>query len=280
MTAELIVTKAGGQQVAFSKEKLIRSLRTAGASDAQINDIFANIEPRLYQGVSTKKIYKWAFDQLKQRSKHLAAKYKLKNAIMELGPNGFVFELFVAEILKTKGYKTKVGQIEQGRCITHEIDIIADNGTDHLLIECKYHSLAGKVSDVKVPLYIHSRFEDVKHEWQKRSSMKNKAIKCRVMTNTRFSPDAMNYAKCMGMELIGWDYPLNGGIKDLIDEMRLYPVTCLTTLTKKEKELLLEGRILLCRDVLSNSSALENLRLSPHRLNVLYDEIEKLSDSI
>lgn len=280
MTEPLIVTKAGGQQVNFSRKKLIQSLRRSGASEAQIEDILTSIEPRLYQGISTKKIYRWAFDQLKQRSKHLAARYKLKNAIMELGPNGFIFEIFVARIFQELGYNTIVGQIEQGRCVTHEIDVIADNESEHILIECKYHSLAGKDSDVKVPLYIRSRFEDVEFEWKKRANLKQKKLGCKVVTNTRFSPDATTYAKCVGLDLISWDAPTNGGIKDLIDSYQLYPITCLTSITRKEKDELLNAGFILCRELLSDKRKLNELGLSTHRSTVLQDEIDKLSNLV
>ena len=48
---------------------------------------------------------------------------KLKQAIMELGPSGFPFEQFVAELLKCRGYQIKVGVIVEGHCVNHEIDV-------------------------------------------------------------------------------------------------------------------------------------------------------------
>jgi hypothetical protein len=274
---ELIVTKAGGQQDLFSIEKLRSSMKNAGAEEHIIEKIIEEITPRLYQGISTKKIYKWAFSLLKQRSKHIAAKYQLKKAIMELGPDGFIFERFISELFKRKGFKTKVGQILQGKCIPHEVDVLATNNEELLMIECKYHSQPGKVSDVKVSLYIHSRFRDLESTWKKQREYSEKKMSAWVVTNTRFSPDAVQYAICSDMKLLGWDYPVRNGIKDLIDEFRLYPITCLTNLTKAEKEEMLAQGILFCSSLIGNRASLETIGMKETRIKNIMDEVDKLT---
>ena len=274
---ELIVTKAGGEQVVFSVDKLRTSMRNAGAPDDVINSVIDELLPKLYNGISTRKIYRWAFDMLKNRSRNIASKYKLKHAIMELGPDGFIFERFVSEILRQKGYETKIGVIVQGKCITHEIDVLASSKKEHILVECKYHSQPGKVSDVKVPLYIRSRFEDVRSQWMVYPELQDKKISCKVITNTRFSPDATTYARCEGLELIGWDYPYGKGIKEIIDDLHLYPITCLTSLSKGEKEALMAQGILFCKDLNSADKVLGILHFSAKRLNTILEEAAKLS---
>jgi hypothetical protein len=276
---ELIVTKANGEQVLFSLDKLRNSLANAGASEEIIEKIVKDISPKLYQGISTKKIYRWAFSKLKQRSSHLAAKYKLKNAIMELGPDGFTFEQFVKELFISMGYKTKTGVIAQGKCVKHEIDVLASNESEHHLVECKYHSLPGKISDVKVPLYIHSRFNDVAFNWKKDNAFSGKQLGVYVVTNTRFSPDAEQYARCAGLELISWDYPLHKNIKSLIDQYGLYPLTCLTTLTEAEKKSLVDKKFIFIKELWKNPSILDVLNLSLSRLTTVKDEIELIINS-
>jgi hypothetical protein len=274
---ELIVTKAGGEQVVFSADKLRTSMRNAGAPDDIIDAVMEELLPKLYNGISTRKIYRWAFDMLKNRSRNLASKYKLKHAIMELGPDGFIFERFVSEILRQSGYQTKIGVIVQGKCISHEIDVLATSKSEHILVECKYHSQPGKVSDVKVPLYIRSRFEDVRSQWMIYPEIQNKKISCKVITNTRFSPDAATYARCEGLELIGWDYPYGNGIKEMIDEMRLYPLTCLTSLSKGEKESLMAQGVLFCKDLTSEDKITSIIHISANRIKTILEEAAKLS---
>lgn len=83
----ILVTKASGDKVPFIEDKLRNSLIRSGANEKQIDDVLTEISSQLYEGISTKKIYRLAFNKLKNSSKHLAARYHLKQAIMELGPS-------------------------------------------------------------------------------------------------------------------------------------------------------------------------------------------------
>ncbi|MEO6901597.1 MAG: ATP cone domain-containing protein [Bacteroidia bacterium] len=276
MKKELTITKASGESATFSEKKLRTSLDRAGANELQISEILEEISPKLYEGISTKKIYRIAFNLLKNSSRHIAAKYHLKNAIMELGPSGFPFERFVAEILHCQGYRVSVGQFVKGLCVQHEIDVIAQLDNKQLMIECKYHNQQGIFCDVKIPLYIQSRFKDVEAEWQKAPEKGIEHYQGWVITNTRFSSDAMQYGACAGLNLVGWDYPLKGSLKDQIDTLGLYPITCLTSLTKSEKQKLLDLKLILCKDLLKNSSLLEQIVLKQSRMDTILQEAHQL----
>ena len=275
MTNELLITKASGETVQFSESKLRTSLQRSGASDVQIDDIIALIAPKLYPGITTKKIYKMAFSLLKQGSRHIAAKYHLKQAIMELGPSGYPFEQFIGEILKFQGYKIKVGETVEGKCVKHEIDVIAQINHTQLMIECKSHNQPGIFCDVKIPLYIQSRFKDVESTWLNTIGAQISYQGC-VVTNTRFSSDAIRYGTCAGLKLVGWDYPAKGSLKDQIDSLGLYPVTCLTSLTKLEKQRLLEKNVVLCKDIYPNNKLLEQIGVKPSRRDVVLQETHLL----
>jgi hypothetical protein len=272
MNSSVIITKASGDRVAFAPEKLENSLRRAGASDAAIEDIKKKVLGQLFEGITTREIYHIAFDLLKNKTSHIAAKYKLKHAIMELGPSGFPFERYFAELLKHQGYKTRVGEIVQGHCVTHEIDIIAENSQKQFMIECKFHNQSGYVCDVKIPLYRQSRFIDVKSEWEKNSGHGKKTYQGWVVTNTKFTTDAIQYGNCMGLHLVGWDYPLRGSLRDQIDQSGLYPLTCLTTLSETEKEKLLKMDIVLCRQLNANPSILQKINLAAERVEYVLAE--------
>lgn len=277
MDSELIITKASGEPAKFSEGKLRRSLQHSGASNEQIDHVVEGIAKELYPGISTKKIYKIAYSLLRGSSKSLAAKYHLKGAIMELGPSGFPFEKYVGEILRYQGYKVKVGELVKGQCVQHEVDVIAVLDNLQLMIECKYHNLPGTICDVKIPLYIHSRFKDVEAQWLKSAKNKAMAYQGWVVTNTRFSNDAIQYGTCAGLKLVGWDYPANGSLKDMIDTLGLYPITCLTSLTRHEKEYLLEQKIVLCLELDNNGRVLlEQARVSPARIDNILREAKQL----
>jgi hypothetical protein len=277
---KISITKASGEIAKFSEVKLRSSMQNAGATDEQINGVMNEISGKLYEGITTKKIYKLAFSLLKGSSRHLAAKYSLKQAIMELGPSGYSFEKYIGEILRYQGYAVKVGEFVQGECVKHEIDVIAELDQKQLMIECKYHNLPGIFCDVKIPLYIQARFKDVETKWIKSVGKETKIYQGCVFTNTRFSIDAIQYGTCVGLKLIGWDYPVKGSLKEQIDTLGLYPITCLTSLTKNEKQYLLNKKIVLCREIDRNEKLLEQAGVKSSRVATVMQETHQLCNNL
>lgn len=270
------IIKASGEKAPFQIEKVIRSLERAGADKLLVEEIVQDIEKAVYDGMTTKKIYQMAFKILKRRSRVSASKYKLKKALMELGPSGYPFEKFVGAILSQEGFDTKVGVIVQGNCVQHEVDVIAEKDNKHYMIECKYHSDQGRFCNVKIPLYIHSRFLDVEKQWEKQEGHKTKFHKGGVYTNTRFTTDAIQYGTCVGLILTSWDYPNGNGLKERIDKSGLHPLTSLTTLTKAEKSKLLDKGIVLCKNINENPSLLEQIGIAKQRQKKILEDSEKL----
>ena len=95
-------------------------------------------------------------------------------------------------------------------------------------------------------------------------------------TVARVSDDAMRYGACAGLHLIGWDYPSKGSLKDLIDREKLYPLTCLTTLSEHEKKMLLEQNLVLCSDLLRRDDLLRRIHISEGRIPGILDECRNL----
>lgn len=272
----LQIKKASGDTVQFSEFKLRNSLARSGASSEQINTVINEIYPRLFEGIESKKIYQMAFALLKNKARHLAAKYHLKKAIMELGPSGYPFEKYMGEIFRKQGYQVKIGQTISGKCVQHEVDVVAEIENKKIMVECKYHNQPGIYCDVKIPLYIHARFKDIEAQWIQSSNDKNKLYEGCVVTNTRFSSDAILYGNCVGLKLIGWDYPLNQSLKESIDKLNLYPITCLTSLTKVEKQRLLDKKIVLCKELENNIKLLEEVGVKQARINTVLKETHQL----
>ena len=276
---DINIIKYSGKKVKFSANKLYASLKRTGAEDAIINKIIEKVVDELYEGISTKEIYNRAFSLLKKKKSYLASKYKLKKAIYELGPTGFPFERFVASVLKFSGYNVEVGTILNGKCVTHEIDVIANKNNETTIIECKFHSEQGLNCNVKVPLYINSRFLDVKFHWNENNKTGSKLTKGWVVTNTRFTEDALKYGKCCGLYLLSWDYPKNDGLKDRIDRLGLYPITVSTLLTNREKQFILNRNVVLCRDLIDDAFYLDHLGVSNIRKEKILNEIKQLCNT-
>lgn len=256
--------------------KLRRSLERAKASPEEINYIVTEVTPKLYQGVSTKNIHSLAFRLLRRSSRPSAARYNLKRGILELGPSGFPFEKFIAKIFEHQNYETTTDQLLTGRCVSHEIDVIARKKKEVVLVECKYRNTPGISVDIKTPLYIHARFEDVLAN----PEFKNKyeQVTYSVATNAKFTMDAITYGTCQGMHLLSWDYPLHNGLKDIIDNTGLYPLTCLTSLTRQEKNWLMAKNYILVRDIYKNEALLLQAGVSQQRLAGVTAEGSKLCE--
>ena len=272
------IKKYSGDIVNFEVDKLIRSLKNAKTDDALIEKIVAEVENQLYDGITTKKIYQMAYRILKSKRNISASRYKLKKAIMELGPSGFPFEKFVSEILKNEGFKTEVGVIVQGYCVSHEVDVVAKNETHHYMVECKYHNRQGRVNDVKIPLYIQSRFLDIGKQCKIKEGPDSEFHQGWIYTNTRFTSDAIDYAKCAGLKLVSWDYPSNKSLKETINKYGLFPITTLNTLSKKDIKKLLEKGYVLCKDVCSNPDILTEVGIDRSKHKKIMQNAKELGE--
>lgn len=269
------VIKGNGEKVLFDAEKLKNALEMAGAGNTEQERILAQIASRIYNGIPTKKIYQMAFDLLKRESHKIAGRYRLKNAIMEMGPTGFPFEVFVGKIFETMGYEVETGVMVQGKCVQHEVDVIARKPGEMIMVECKFHMDNATKSGVQVPLYIHSRFLDVKAAWEEKYG-KNIRYQGGVVTNTRFSDDAISYATCAGLLVISWDYPAETGLKYRIDRTGLQPVTSLISLTKKDKQFLLGKGIVLCSQLEENQPLLREMGFTEIQIRKILTEAANL----
>ena len=271
------VQKASGETEPFSVEKLIGSLQSTGADQEEIEQISKNISEWIYNGVTTRQIYKRAYDLLNQKRYHLASRYKLKKAIMELGPTGYPFEHFVAKIFDTMGFSTKTGQIMKGHCVTHEMDVVAIKDKEEHLVECKYSQSPGKNVSVQVPLYVRSRVNDIIDTQKDTAEHEGFSFHGWVVTNTRFSSDAIDYGKCCGLHLLSWDYPTGKGMKDIIDREKIYPITVLTNLSQKQKHLLLEQGVVICRQLVENQELINSLELTVQQYRKLINELKEIT---
>lgn len=260
----------------FSTQKLEHSLLRSGASEEEIENIISKIQTEIYDGISSIEIYKKVFAYLKKSNRTSASRYSLKRAIFDLGPTGYPFERLVAALLREKGFKTSVSVILYGECVTHEIDVLAEKEGSVYAIECKFHSDSNAVSNVKIPLYINSRFLDIQKQWNTNSKNTTHLKQGWLVTNTRFTIDAINYAKCVGLTLLSWDYPLNNGIKDNIDSFDLYPITTLINLSKDEKTTLISKDIILVKELYENKIVLEKMRITSDRIVKILNEVKEL----
>lgn len=271
----IFVQKASGDKEPFAKEKLERSLHNAGASDAIIHNIVADIMDWIITGVTTKKIYSRAFTLLRREKTSAANRYKLKQAIMQLGPTGYPFESYIGQLFERQGYNIRVGVVVDGYSITHEMDVVATNNKNQNLVECKYHS-QGKHVNIQVPLYVHSRVNDIIRKRKELPEYTDFSFSTWIITNTRFSDEAIKYGQCYNLHLLAWDYPTGKGLKDIIEELKLYPITILTHLTRKHKQTLLNQGVVTCKQLLTGDNLGNTFNLSEKKHVALLKELKDI----
>jgi hypothetical protein len=243
------VTKASGQPEEFKIQKLVNSLIHSGASEDVARDIARKVESQIKPPMHTKLIFRIARKMLRQYSKAVDMRYSIKKAIYMLGPTGYPFEKYFARILKSHGYSAETNRFLKGYCVTHEVDIFAVRDDVGGVIECKYHSNGGIPTDVKIALYVYSRFMDIKKAYELNHENRVSINEGWLVTNTRCTSDAIKYAVCVGLKIVSWKYPDENSLEKLIENKRLYPVTILSSIKKTSLDTLFKNDIILVRDI-------------------------------
>lgn len=264
------ITKTSGEKELFSLRKFRRSLKKSGADAKSIDKIISDIIDM--QPKSTQEIHDYTISQLTKKNRPIAARYNLKRALMELGPAGYPFEKYIAALLTAMGYKTILNQFIDGACVRHEVDVLASRNKSHYMVECKFHNLVGLKTDIKVALYIHARFLDIEKAWKKSKKKQQQFYQAWIISNTQFTSEAIQYAHCVDMRLTGWSYPAGESLAEMIDAHGLYPITALTSLNRRQKNLLIEDGLILCRDAASYKSSFKKYGLKPQEIAQLLEE--------
>ncbi len=271
----LQIKKADGTYEYFKVEKLRRSLRRAGASPVEINNIVAQIMTELYDGIKTQEIYRRSFALLRKIELPTAARYSLRRALFGLGPTGFPFEKFIGRLLETDGYNTRTGIIIQGHCAPHEIDIAAFHDTHSFIGEAKFHARPGIKTDLQVAMYSYARLLDLKGATICLESI------CGIkefwlITNTKFTSTAEHYGECVGLNLLSWDYPKHNNLHDRIQRSKIYPITVLQSLTSSQITTLIARGAIICQDILENQAVLKHLHLSISKQESVMQEVHTI----
>lgn len=268
------ITKASGERSHYDRDKLIQSLHRSGASDSSIETLVADVESSLVDGMSTHKIYRRAFQLLKKTNVVAASQYKLKSAVMDLGPSGYPFEQFVGALFRATGWTTKVGIIMPGMCVNHEVDVFAKKNGIIRFAECKFRNMAGSKVDVKVPMYVQSRVRDLIARYGK-DHLGEGVVGYQgwVVTNSKFTADAERYGECEGMHLLAWDYPQGQGLLDMIRSTGLLPITVLHSLSNKQKVAVLSKNIVICLDLFEKKEILDELGIEMSVQKRVMDEL-------
>ncbi len=266
--------KADGSMEPFQEWKLERSLIRSGASEQVARTIVEDVTNTLTDGVTTERIYRNAFRLLKQRARGIAPHYHLKRALGELGPSGYPFEDYVARVFEGLGYTTLTRQTVRGACVLHEVDLIAERDGECLGAEIKFHNSTGLKSDLKVALYVKARFDDLAAHTENGGEKRFSSYW--IITNTKFTEQAIAYANCAGLTLLSWNYPRDENLETMIIRTQAHPLTCLTTLSTAHKRALLVQGVVLCGELREKPHLLSNIGVRDSARARVYHEVDQL----
>lgn len=236
------VIKFNGEKESFSAKKVYYSAIKAGAPAFLAREISKEIEGEVYDGIKTAEIFKKVKDRLKKENLQFYLRFNLKEGMKKLGPAGFVFEDFMRKVLFRSGMKVRGSRILSGRCSSYEIDFLAEKEGATYIGECKYRNNAGDKIDVNVCLKAFAVLDDIKN-----SGKFNGGLDFLIVTNSRFTDQAIKYSNCKGLKLLGWNYPKGEGLEKIIDKNKLYPITILPSFKSYQADIFKkEGIILVC----------------------------------
>ncbi len=276
MTKFPVIIKADGTREVFDPVRLVVSLERSGAGEHTAERIARAVTSTVIPGASSKEIYTRAFSLLRKEARPVAARYALRRALLELGPTGHPFEDFISHLYRTEGWHVETRKIIKGKCVSHEVDFYASHKeqNEFLAAELKYHNDSGYKTDLKVALYVKSRFDDIfACDESVRSCPIDRGI---LVTNTKFTSEAIAYAECSGVELLGWGYPVNNNLFIRMSRTKVYPITALMSLSLAEKRLLIEHETIAVDEIIDDRRRLDILHLSTERVGELLAEAEGL----
>lgn len=276
---KIFVIDSQGKREPFSWRKVYQSALRVGAEKPLAKKIATRLSQEVYNNIPTSEIFKRVERYLYEDFPKAGMRYSLKEAMRRLGPTGFLFEKYIASILNQLGFTTQLNQYVNGACVTHEIDIISKKDNQIILNECKFHALAGGRVDLEVAMYTYARYLDILNgNFLKKYFSQKMSLRSMIITNSKFTTEAIRYAECMKIDLLGWRYPENRGLEYVIESNKFYPITILPSLTNDLLTLLSDHKILLIQDLLETDliKLAKIIKIPQSRLEQLRSEAQIL----
>jgi len=244
---DIYVTKADGSTQLYDRGRVLKTCLRMGVS-REVADVVADkIEQKLYNGIKTRKILDHIFTLLNEYRPVISHLVNLRKALSLLNPMPD-FETYVRILLQEYGYTVTPNQIVQGKCVEHEIDGIAQKEGITYCVEIKHHKNYHTRTDMDPVRISRAVFEDITEGYVQ--GVNDVHIdRAMIVSNTKFSEQALQYADCRNIAHLGWNTPVDQDLPTMIMEKNAYPVTYLKELTRPIRKKLLSANILLLQDL-------------------------------
>ena len=270
----VFVTKADGSKQLFDREKVAKTCLRMGADRRIAFEVADEVEARLYDGIPTRKVLQLIFRLLRKHKPAIRHFLDLKKglSLMNSKPE---FEKFVQILLAHHGFEVSPNRILKGKCVGHEVDAIARKDGVTYFVEAKHHSNYHTPTGLDESRIARAVLEDVAEGF---ALGKNdvKIDRAMIVTNTRYSEHARRYGKCRNILQIGWSSPKTLGLQNMIEEKKLYPLSCIKGLNSETKMKLVNSGIVLIKQLLEEepSKLAEETGISRETLKKVIEKAE------
>jgi hypothetical protein len=192
--------------------------------------------------------------------------YDLKQGLSLMEPKP-EFELFIQVLLAHTGFEVTPNRVLRGKCVEHEVDGIAKKDGVTYFVEVKHHFSYHALTGLDESRIAWAVLEDVTDAFI--AGLTDLRIdRAVIVTNTRYSEHAIQYGKCKKIIQIGWTSPENFGLRDAIEENKLYPLSCLRKVSVEARLRLVNSGIVLIKQLLNQDALTIERKTGLPQINV------------
>jgi hypothetical protein len=249
----VFVTKADGSRQLFDREKVVKTCLRMGANRRIAFEVADKVEARLYDGIPTRKVLQMIFRLLRKHKPAIRHFLDLRKGLSLMGSKP-EFEKFVQILLAHHGFEVSPNQIIRGKCVGHEVDAVARKDGVTYFVEAKHHSNYHTPTGLDESRIARAVLEDVTEGFTLGKS-DLKIDSAMIVTNTRYSEHARRYGKCRNILQIGWSSPKTLALQSMIEEKKLYPLSCIKGLKSEVKMKLVNSGIVLMKQLVEEETS-------------------------
>jgi Holliday junction resolvase-like predicted endonuclease len=244
----VLVTKANGYKQPFDRNKVVQTCLRMGASPQVADKVAGMVERRLYAGISTREILQLTFRFIRKYKPTVKHLLDLRKGLSMMEPKP-EFETYIRTLLANSGYEVESNRILRGKCGEHEVDAIAKKDGVTYFVEVKHHYSYHTLTGLDESRIAQAILEDANDGYLLGMSTL-KIDRAMIVTNTRYSNHAIQYGSCKNILQIGWSSPHTLGLRDMVQNSALYPLSCLRGIKYETRMRLVNSGIVLVKQLL------------------------------
>jgi hypothetical protein len=268
-----MVTKWDGRRERYDRAKVVRTLARLCVPTPLAGEIADQVERQLHDGISTTKIADLVRQELERHSALVAFRQDLRSALARM-QGGADFEAFVRLVFASQGYTVHSSRTIQGETGRHEVDGILEQEGHFTLLEIKHHRDPHHRVSFDVINTARTKWTDIQ-EHRRKAFRQPGFDGFLVVTNARFTENAVQHAEESGIQLVGWNVPSGRGLEQLIEEKQVYPITTIGELVDAERDAITGEGILTLQQLLKDAKP-RRLGLPKNRIAQLKKEAQRI----